>query len=79
MPCCGCVTEGFAAEFVVWVSVMQEVLILALVTGLDTDIDVTGVVVVVLLLILWICVAGLVGLTRRGGGSQVLLTSQLFL
>lgn len=57
---------------------MQEDLILALVTGFDTDIDVTGVVVVVLL-ILWICIAGLVDLTRRGGGSQVPLTSQLFL
>lgn len=82
MPRCGCVTELFVDEFVVWVFVMQDVLILALVTGLETDIEVTGVLVDVLLfllLILWTRVVGLVDLRRRGDGSQVPLTSQLFL
>lgn len=56
---------------------MQEVRF-ALLTGLDTVKDVTGVVVVVLLLILWLCVAGL-DLIRQEDGSQLLLTNQLFL
>lgn len=79
MPRCGCVIKLFADEFVDCVSVIQEVLILALVTGFDTGIVVTRVVEDVLLLILWSLVVGLVDLIRGGDGSHVLLTSQLFL
>lgn len=78
MPRCGCVIKLFADEFVVCVSVIQEVFILALVTGFDTDIVVRRVVEDVLLL-LWSRVVGLVDLARGGDGSHVLLTSQLFL